>query len=589
MTPLNEFLARVKASIPHPSEAQGLLLARLDDLQARLDEGLLRVAALGQFKRGKSTLLNALLGAPLLPMGVTPVTALPTFIRAGDKPRVEVALDDAQKNVIRGEGDEVAEILEQFISETRNPRNQRRVASVSLEVPSNLLAQGVILIDTPGVGSTHLHNTTAAEAALAECDAAIFILSADPPITEVEVDYLEKILKLIPRILFVLNKADLLDEAEKATATHFLEAVLKERHIASPDGVFPVSARRGLRARLDGDAAMLEHSGLRRLEQALTGDLARTKGAILDVTLRARAIDLVADMKFQAEFEYKALLTPEAELRRKAEIFEDSVQSFEEERRRLSDFLSLDHKRLLRELQQETDRVWGEARKEAARLIDETDITGVETRQARDRIAERLALYFETALAESVRLFQHKMKAAALEHRKRAGALIELVRKTAADLLDIEAAPPRNEEVFQFRREPYWVAPEPSLSMIDVSAGALSRLLPAALRQRRAKEQLVGDTERAALRNVANLDWSLRQNIEESMRDFEAALSNQLGQALRATREALRIAIEKRAARSAAIENEVAEAKRVVEALSAILEDLRAEQSAAPIEGAPAC
>jgi ribosome biogenesis GTPase A len=69
----------------HPTAAQQELLVRLSRLRTRLDEGLLRVAVLGQFKRGKSTLLNALLGVPLLPTGVTPVTAIPTFIKAGPK------------------------------------------------------------------------------------------------------------------------------------------------------------------------------------------------------------------------------------------------------------------------------------------------------------------------------------------------------------------------------------------------------------------------------------------------------------------------------------------------------------------------
>ena len=134
MASVGEILSRAKACIPRPSAAQARLLEKLDDLQARLDEGHLRVAALGQFKRGKSTLLNALLGSPLLPMGVTPVTALPTFIRAGDFPRVRVALAD--EKLVEGVGDEVPEILDQFISETRNPeqpaRRRQRLARSSL-------------------------------------------------------------------------------------------------------------------------------------------------------------------------------------------------------------------------------------------------------------------------------------------------------------------------------------------------------------------------------------------------------------------------------------------------------------------------
>ncbi len=589
MTSVGELLARAQASIARPSEAQALLLGKVGDLQARLDEGRLRVAALGQFKRGKSSLLNALLGAALLPTGVTPVTAIPTFIRAGTRPRARIALDDDKKNVVESEGEEVAPVLDQFISESRNPHNTRRVASVSIEAPSEFLAEGVILIDTPGVGSTFKHNTAVAEAALTECDAALFVLSADPPITEVEIAYLEKIRRLIPRILFVLNKADLLDEAEKADAAHFLETTLSERNIAAPEGVFLVSSRRGLQAKRDGDRQALETSGLARLEGALRKQMSQQKQAILDVTGRARAIDLIGDLLFQSEFEYKALLTPEDELRRKAQIFEESAQSFAEERQRLSDLLILDRKRLLRDLQAETERIWAEGRAAAMRVIDEIGESGVETLETRKKIARALAAYFEQALGESVSVFREKMKAAAAAHQERAGALIGLVRRTAADLLEIQASATRNEAVFQARREPYWVAPEPSLSMIDASAVAISRLLPAGMRRRRARAALIADTERAALRNVANLDWSLRQNIGDSIRNFERSLTEQLDQALRSTREALAMAIEKRAARREAVEADVAEAEGVVDALTNVLAELRAEAPALQAEGERTC
>src|SRR5271166_3302048 len=83
MPVIEELLTQAASSVPNPSSAQRDIIAKLTALQARLDGGLLRVAVLGQFKRGKSTLLNALLGAPLLPSGVLPVTAIPTFVRAG--------------------------------------------------------------------------------------------------------------------------------------------------------------------------------------------------------------------------------------------------------------------------------------------------------------------------------------------------------------------------------------------------------------------------------------------------------------------------------------------------------------------------
>ena len=99
---------------------------------------------------------------------------------------------------------------------------------------------------------TFLHNTETAGAVLGECDAALFVLSADPPITEVEVKYLRDVQKLIPKIFFILNKVDLLDAGERTLAEKFLADVLTGQAGISPTvQIFCVSARRGLRAKQD--------------------------------------------------------------------------------------------------------------------------------------------------------------------------------------------------------------------------------------------------------------------------------------------------------------------------------------------------
>jgi hypothetical protein len=118
-------------------------------------------------------------------------------------------------------------------------------------------------------------------------------------------------------------------------------------------------------------------------------------------------------------------------------------------------------------------------------------------------------------------------------------------------------------------------------------------LLPRALRDKRAREKLIEDAEKAALRNVANLDWCSRQNIEDSLRRFETEFSNQLGAALQATRQAMQLALQKRAARSEAIEVDVAQAKNSIAALAQILSELQASEAEPPHgdqpQGAQAC
>ena len=480
-----------------------------------------------------------------------------------------------------------------------SPRRKTRTIGseferVAIEVRSDFLDEGIVLIDTPGVGSTFLHNTRTAEAVLSECDAALFVLSADPPITEVEMNYLDKVRALIPSIFFVLNKIDLLDAAEKELAERFLAAALAERRPTEPpDRIFALSAKQGLQAKLTNDTGALEASGLQRLERLLAGELARNKRTILLATGRLRLISLLSELAFQSELERKALLTPVEELKQKAATFEASVAKFETERQRLTDLLSIDCKRLLKDLDAEADRVWNGARGELRQIVADTVDVSVERRPARERIAAALSRYFEQALGASVSLFRAKLDERVSGHRDRAGALVNLVRQTAAELMQISVNLPQSGEAFQLVREPYWVAPEPSISLLNSSASAAARLLPRALRERRARDHLIAEAERAALRNVANLDWALRQNIEDSFRRFEYSLSEQLDLALRATRQALQLAQRRGAVRSQAIEADVEEADRCVTELANILAELQAIESkprgAGYCEGTQAC
>jgi GTP-binding protein EngB required for normal cell division len=574
---LDQLLTRAITSIADPSQAQARILARLRDLQKRFEEGRLRVAVLGQFKRGKSTLLNALLGAPLLPTGVTPVTAIPTFVEASDSTWVRVAFNSAAAPLVTSVAHEIPGVLENHISEAQNPRNRLDVASVTIGVRSDFLEHGVVLVDTPGVGSTFVHNTAAAEAVLSECDAALFVLSADPPITEAEAAYLDKVRRLIAKIFFVLNKVDLLDDGDKTVAEQFLAGVLAERCPAdSPQRIFSLSAKRGLEAKLARDIEALEVSGLLRLESVLGGELAREKQAILLATGRQRLSSLVGELLFQSELERKALMTPADELKRKAATFESSAAEFESERRRLSDLLSIDRKRLLGELDSETDRVWNGARAKLRQVMADFAEQSFEAKPAHERVSAALFRYFEQALNESLRLFRAKLDERAAGHTARADALVDFVRQTAADLMEVSVSLPRSEEAFQPKSDPYWVAPEPAISLLGLSVGVAARLLPRAIREKRARARLIAEADRAALRNVANLDWAMRQNIEDSFRRFEASLSGQLDQALKSTRQAMQLALARRAARSEAVKGDIDLASRSVTALSNILTELEA-------------
>ncbi|MBO0738102.1 MAG: dynamin family protein [Alphaproteobacteria bacterium] len=241
-------LDRARSCLDELSPGASRSAAALSTLRERLVEERLQVAVLGQFKRGKSTFLNALLSEPLLPTGVVPLTAIPTFIHWTSAPWVRVSFLDGRAPEQRSASEprHIREQLFRLVTEEANPRNRLGVARVDVFYPAPILSQGIMLIDTPGVGSTLRHQTDAAHEVLPECDVGFFVLSADPPVTEAELAYLERVRPTVGRLFFVLNKVDYLAHDERLAATEFLRRTLHEHMPSEAEiSILALSARPG--------------------------------------------------------------------------------------------------------------------------------------------------------------------------------------------------------------------------------------------------------------------------------------------------------------------------------------------------------
>ena len=137
---------------------------------------LIDVAILGQFKSGKSSFLNSLIGKLILPVGVIPVTTTITRLQYGERERVFVRHFDGQQ----AEVDIGA--IEEFTSEAQNPANQKNVELVDIELPSLEKYAGLRLVDTPGLGSIFKYHMETSENWLPEVGAALLAISSDRPL-----------------------------------------------------------------------------------------------------------------------------------------------------------------------------------------------------------------------------------------------------------------------------------------------------------------------------------------------------------------------------------------------------------------------
>ena len=272
--------------------------AVLDELRGRMAGQRLRVLVAGEAKRGKSTLVNALLGRPVLPMGVTPLTALATTVRYGRAESATAVFRDGHS-----EGFPLS-ALDDLVTERGNPGNRRRLASATVVVDAQLLAEGAELVDTPGTGSVYAHNTAAAEAALETMDAAIFVLTADPPVSASERELMARVAGLSVTMFVVLDKADYLAGYGRADAngsSEFTEALEFTVRVASeaaghPVRVYPLSARAALSGVGDPGfttfaadfAGYLHQGGAADLRLSVAAHARRMAESLRDETVLAR-------------------------------------------------------------------------------------------------------------------------------------------------------------------------------------------------------------------------------------------------------------------------------------------------------------
>ena len=263
-------LARPAAGSPMSSAEAALTVLRTDLLDederllvkstaSRVAEVDVYVVAIGEFKRGKSSLLNALIGEQILPVGVVPLTAVVTVLKRGQSEAVGVHADGR-----RGVVD--AARLADYVTEEGNPGNRLGLSRVEVASPRFALPPGAALIDTPGLRSVVDGGEDHTLDFLPQVDVALMVLSVDQPLSGDEQDLAARLRDQGAEIVFVLNKTDYLLPAETEQAKSFVAERLRLSGF-SDAALFAVSSKR---AAQNDDA-----EGVPRLQDYLTALLER--------------------------------------------------------------------------------------------------------------------------------------------------------------------------------------------------------------------------------------------------------------------------------------------------------------------------
>jgi len=526
---------------------------KLGELQNRLSEGRIHLAVLGQFKRGKSTLLNAILGNAVLPVALVPLTAVPTFVRSGDMlaARVQFENDRPPAEFMAQDVDQLNEFLGRFVTESANPENELGVRQVEVSHPADLLRHGAVLIDTPGIGSTFRHNTEATLNFLPQCDAALFVVSADPPITEVEVEFLKTVRARVARMFFILNKADYLSDVERQEAVAFLKQVLTNQAGFPEDvPILCVSARQAVSARQSGDRELWRRSSMESVEKQLFEFLVRERHVALGEAVSRKVADIAGEAVTQIQLTVRSLQMPLDDLEKRLRVFEQRLKEIERERIAVRDIIEGDHRRMQAFLEEQAEVCRSRARSHFKPLIDEhlpRCERGVSAETQMQQVLEqRLLVYFEHEMGEMTQLFKNRVAEALRQSQIRADKLIQSVRQTASELFDVPYHAPHCDETYEVVREPYWITHKWSSSLNPIPPGTLERALPKKLRFRRVHKRLSAQLEALVLHNVENLRWSTLQSLNDTFARFAAELDQRLADTVAATHGAIQAAVTRR-------------------------------------------
>jgi GTPase SAR1 family protein len=541
-----------------------------EELREKLVSNSFNLVVLGQFKRGKTSLINALLGIDILPVAVVPLTSIATIITYGEALRVRVHFNDGRLSEIKPES------LPEYVTEKGNPKNIKDVSKVVVTYPSHYLKDGVRLIDTPGVGSVYQHNTDVAYQYLPKSDAALFLLSVDQPLSRAELDFLGDVRQYSDRIFFLLNKVDYFSGDELAESLAFSTNILREA-MGADIRIHPVSARLALEGKTAGSEELLQKSGLPAFSNVLGRFLMEEKGNALITSVANNLLRLISQARFEIDLEVKSLSTPLDELRGKVELFEKKKVEVMQEKQDMDILLDGQTKALVKKvLDRDLENIKKAAMPEAAAGLESAyqENRGLPLKELHDVLEERVITDVKQAYnawraGEDERL-SHEFEAICGRFITRIDDTVDSLLKFSSDLFAVPFDAVKAESLwteksrfyYKFRDEPV------GLTMLTTS---LTFALPRFLGQKIILREMKEFAAQVIDQQAGRFRHDFASRLDKSKSDFRWAMLQRIESTIEGISTAIRKGVDKRNMG----EKEAGERKEALSAAAGMLDNIK--------------
>jgi GTP-binding protein EngB required for normal cell division len=543
----------------------------LQEISEKLEGNRFHLVVLGQFKRGKSTFINSLLGDTVLPTSVIPLTSIVTSLKHGEKEKIEVTFNDGRKSTISR--DQMAD----YVTEKGNPANQKEVKQVQVSYPSAYLRDGVFIIDTPGVGSTFENNTEMTYNYLPRVDAALFLLAVDPPISQSEIAFLKDVKQYVEKIFFIQNKIDYLDEEDRQESMVFSQQVIEEAFGSDNVHIYPLSAKLALEGKQSKSQKLLRESRLPEFDKVLGDFLLKEKGKTVLQSALNGTRKLLSDEEFALELERRAIATPLEALEQKIRLFHEKMEAVKRDREDNSYYFEGEMKRLIDVLDRDLERL---KKVKIPNLLKELEMTG--RKYQHKSTAEFIKIMEQTLGHGIIRTFDDWIvqeearlneEYARVSKRFSDGTneIIDAIVNASAELFDLKLERFSTDETISSDSGLYYMVGDPP-KFFDLE-GALDffsqKILPRSLSQSMVVKDLQKKLPQKIDKNSGRVRWDFMDRIKKSFLKFRWDLNLKID----ATEEGIRKAIDK------AMELKKASAEEVDKATTQMAEQWKQLQS----------
>jgi hypothetical protein len=288
------------------------LEGRVQRIVGQAEDRNLNVVIVGEFKQGKSSLINALLNAKICPVDDDIATAVPTIVRYGDPKNAWAILvpeSDADDSVDQEEiRREIAfEDLPLYATEQRDVEHEAPVRAVEIELPRKLLSAGLVLVDTPGVGGLGSAHATAALGALSVADAVLFVSDSSQEFTQPEMEFLAHAMSLCPVVVCLQTKTDFYPAWRKVVEIN--KGHLSE--LGHDVSILAVSSALRVEAARRNDKELNLDSGFPDLLKKLKGDIVGGADSVQRERVSGDVQEICGQLASQFEVELAVLNDPE--------------------------------------------------------------------------------------------------------------------------------------------------------------------------------------------------------------------------------------------------------------------------------------